>query len=1213
MEDSELLAALENNFGHTRFKSDLQRDAIKCIVKRGKGDVFVSMPTGSGKSLCFQLPAVLAKNKVAIVFSPLLALMKDQIDHLQMLKINAETINSKMTQAERQRVISDLRCVRPNTQLLYVTPEQAATFTFKNILEDLHKFNKLSYIVVDEAHCVSQWGHDFRPDYLKLGEIRVMYKDIPWIALTATASAKVVEDIMNQLCLTKPVHKFKTPCFRSNLFYDVVFQDRLEDSYSDLKRFVTKSLGSDTGTLKSSQRGSGIIYCRTRELTEEVSQVLTKLGVPTAAYHAGLKDKIRMKVQEDWFDGKYSVIAATISFGMGVDKSTVRFVAHWGVPSSIPAYYQESGRAGRDGKQAYCRIYHSRTAKSSFEFILRSEGNRAKTQQKKDQAKQAFQAYGKMVEYCETVKCRHAVFAEYFGDAKPACKNRCDVCVDANSVEQTVHKFLSNTLLRSTKMKSAAEIRSSFDDMYEGGRLGQKMDNESYSEIDNEGDGREREAEAKKAFTNEIKKQFGLRKSSTSSKNTDDDDEYQIQASMSRLIAAASTKVKITGLTIKNREGYVTYLGELLIKNYNACNVVDPPDKPLSDKAIEQASLELEYQAFSTNKATSLYRRSIAKLMADIKKSTSQLSLYNFLKYFEYDESSEVKPAVGKQEKKIVSSQKSTPNRREKESSSQSFSIVPASQLLASTSVRSKRESRCIKKESLFQCAMDKFLEKTSKSSEVDEDVSPKSIKHEDETSRSSEEIDPDFASVLDLITTSHSKNNGVDRLENSGESDESGFSSNLGFQKSSTLLKKQNCTVTKQEKEDSSDKSDVPDRFSVSNLRAKYFGFETHPNNSDNSTDVDCKDSIKIKVESSSSNDDSSPFFTENTVSRKIKEETSSTSVSHDSRPSMITDCKDSIKIKIESSSSANDETNLRHTVDDLNKINALKRKNHGSIYAGNIKEERLNGEIKLELNNSLDGISVKNNKFKQLSAKSPIEIISDSDDSIKVEKCSGSKDSKTMSNNISRNAKSKNVEQTGKERCSSSSPRKVVGVKRKCKDLFGDSDSGEEVEKLNEVIEKSSNVDEAISKIVKSPVLKKFKSSSQHKSSYKEKDPTRSNVDAPTVSVEKKTSSSESSSKYKRTKETKQKTTEDASNKIDSPKKEMSDTVIKYLMPFYKEKKIASKDLFKYLARTLVHKALSVKEIKDEKSVKNMVYQAFVEVDQFRTEEEVDQAIKV
>ncbi|XP_075226628.1 recQ5 helicase isoform X2 [Lycorma delicatula] len=464
--NNELYKSLKVYFGHSKFKSDLQKDAVETIIKR-KYDVFVSMPTGSGKSLCYQLPAVLQKDKIAIVFSPLLALMKDQIDHLQYLNICAETINSKMTQTDRQRVLNDLKCVRPNTRLLYVTPEQAATMTFKNILEDLYKYDKVSYIAVDEAHCVSQWGHDFRPDYLKLGQLRTLYPSIPWIALTATASAAVVDDIFKQLHLKNPVAKFKTPCFRSNLYYDVIFQDRLEDSYSHLKKFVLKCLGTENSKLRPHERGCGIIYCRTRELTEEVSIVLTQLGINTKAYHAGLKDKQRLEVQEQWFDGKFQVIAATISFGMGVDKSTVRFVCHWGVPSSIPAYYQESGRAGRDGKQAYCRIYHSRTAKSSYEFILRSEGNRAKTQQKKDQAQASYKAFLKMVEYCETIRCRHWTFAEYFGDQKPPCKNRCDVCVDMKSVEEHLSHFLSNTLVKSTKLVHASQLNTSYDDLYE--------------------------------------------------------------------------------------------------------------------------------------------------------------------------------------------------------------------------------------------------------------------------------------------------------------------------------------------------------------------------------------------------------------------------------------------------------------------------------------------------------------------------------------------------------------------------------------------------------------------------------------------------------------------------------------------------------------------------------------------------------------------------
>ncbi|KAE8736657.1 hypothetical protein FOCC_FOCC017890, partial [Frankliniella occidentalis] len=260
-EDDHLLSQLKEHFGHNQFKSKLQEQAIREIVKR-KGDVFVSMPTGSGKSLCFQLPAVLHSDKVALVFSPLLALMKvsnavwDQIDHLAKLRIVANSINSKMSSSERKAVVQDLRCMRPHTRLLYITPEQASTDNFQSLLEELHRQKKVSYIVVDEAHCVSQWGHDFRPDFLKLGRLRQAYLDIPWIALTATASkvvsdfvflssdsyVMVAKDIEKQLSLKKPVATFKTPCFRRNLFYDVVFQDNMRDPYSHLSEFIKDTL-----------------------------------------------------------------------------------------------------------------------------------------------------------------------------------------------------------------------------------------------------------------------------------------------------------------------------------------------------------------------------------------------------------------------------------------------------------------------------------------------------------------------------------------------------------------------------------------------------------------------------------------------------------------------------------------------------------------------------------------------------------------------------------------------------------------------------------------------------------------------------------------------------------------------------------------------------------------------------------------------------------
>ncbi|KDR23331.1 hypothetical protein L798_05292, partial [Zootermopsis nevadensis] len=568
-------------------------------------DVFISMPTGSGKSLCFQLPAVLQQNKVAIVFSPLLALIKDQIDHLHERKIIACSINSKMSTKERIQVINDLKCKCPRTQLLYVTPEQANTHTFKVLIDELYNFSKLSYIIVDEAHCVSQWGHDFRPHYLKLGKLRSKYKDIPWVALTATASTEVVVDIIKHLQLQKPVGKYKFPCYRSNLFYDVVFQNAMANPFEDLKDFIHDQLSDDPEVEKQRNRGCGIIYCRTRDATEEVARYLTLKGVRTIAYHAGLRIKERIQIQEDWMAGKYPVISATVSFGMGVDKSSVRFVVHWCVPQNMASYYQESGRAGRDGKPSHCRIYYSKKERETVNFLLQKNIKTAKTPSGTEKATYAYKGFKKMVEYCEEVKCRHCSFATFFGDEPPPCKTQkqCDVCKNPRNVEKYIEEFYKNLSNGTILM-----LRGDGADLYGEGRRGAKREAEYYESEEKE----RHEKKAKKQLQDLIQKQFSLRRKSSCQENEETSAKY------SRVRAADSTGVKVNGLTVSVRESYLSLLVENLKKNYERCHMVDPSQHSLSTADIEICAIDMEYEAFTSNKVASLYRRVIVKLVSCI-------------------------------------------------------------------------------------------------------------------------------------------------------------------------------------------------------------------------------------------------------------------------------------------------------------------------------------------------------------------------------------------------------------------------------------------------------------------------------------------------------------------------------------------------------------------------------------------------------------------
>jgi ATP-dependent DNA helicase RecQ len=398
-DDAPALALLRQTYGHAEFRG-AQRDVIEHVS--AGGDALVLMPTGGGKSLCYQIPALLREG-IGVVVSPLIALMQDQVAALTQLGVRAAALNSSVDADDARRIEQSLATGR--LDLVYVAPERLTTPRFLQLLER----TKIALFAIDEAHCVSQWGHDFRPEYLQLSLLHERYSDVPRIALTATADPQTRAEIVARLRL-EAARVFVSSFDRPNIRYTIVDK---ADARNQLLRFIRQEHAGD----------AGIVYCLSRRKVDETSAWLVEQGVRALPYHAGMDSATRSAHQARFQRDDGIVMVATIAFGMGIDKPDVRFVAHLDLPKSIEGYYQETGRAGRDGLPADAWMsYGLGDVVQQRRLIEQSDAS--------DEYKRVSSAkLDALLGLCETAGCRRVRLLDYFGEASAACGN-CDTCTD---------------------------------------------------------------------------------------------------------------------------------------------------------------------------------------------------------------------------------------------------------------------------------------------------------------------------------------------------------------------------------------------------------------------------------------------------------------------------------------------------------------------------------------------------------------------------------------------------------------------------------------------------------------------------------------------------------------------------------------------------------------------------------------------------------------
>lgn len=404
---------LKEYFGYNEFRP-MQKEIIDNVLQ--KKDSLVIMPTGGGKSLCYQIPAI-KLDGITIVISPLISLMKDQVDNLKANGVGAEFINSSLSFHEIEDIKA--RAYLGAVKIIYIAPERLSLDNFKIFLSTL----KIDLIAVDEAHCISEWGHDFRPDYRNLKELRNIFPSTPIIALTATATEKVKEDIVKELNLREP-KIFLSSFNRDNLKLIVTPK---KDSFEKIVSLIKKH-----------ENSSVIIYCFSRKDTENISEKLNEEGISALPYHAGLSPEVRKRNQELFIQNKTNVIVATIAFGMGIDKPDVRLIIHHTFSKSMENYYQEIGRAGRDGLPSDCVLFYSKWDKKKHEYFIDDINDEVAK-------KNALEKLNRMVSYCENNSCRRKNVLAYFGeDFKEQNCAKCDVCLGIKEVGETKQKKLND-------------------------------------------------------------------------------------------------------------------------------------------------------------------------------------------------------------------------------------------------------------------------------------------------------------------------------------------------------------------------------------------------------------------------------------------------------------------------------------------------------------------------------------------------------------------------------------------------------------------------------------------------------------------------------------------------------------------------------------------------------------------------------------------------